>query len=604
MARQTFGQTLADFVVAPADGIWMVAAGAEVTFWDGPVDGGQHTDLLTAAAEPATSIFADQYGALPTFQGPDGIVGMWADAGGTSRAWIAARDTGTSTSRLDWLIVTDPAYGAAGDGIRDDTFSIQAAIDACDPGGTVYFPRGVYKTTATLDLGPGVTLLGSHANLMIGPGMTADQFPCYIQPAEPFTGTSVLQIIGDATDGEHPDISGEQRLTNLMLDGSQLTGTTIDGLFARGNVQNVVLQNVCIRRMPNNGIATGSRISDGQFPYSWRLNHVMLNRNAANGLWLRGNTDLTLLDCQALGNFGQGFVLTNCANSQLIGCRAEWNGSNGYRMTGNWGDWAGSGALQMTGCATDRNGHNGILIDSTGAGPFLIDGLATRRDGRNGGAGGGGYAGLAVSAATNPVLVSSVTCYPGNDDGGGGPSSPQYGARFTGNTYVAVSGGFLHAVDAGWSNGGTNTVLRRGLNIAERSGSTSAPVNNYAPPTDVGGNLSVGGYLTASSGQSNGQWNANGTTAKALNVGGTGGGIAIKEGGNTARLGVTQLVAGTVTVPNTSVTANTRINLFRQSPGGTLGHLSVTRTAATSFVITSSSATDTSFVAYELIEPS
>lgn len=74
--------------------------------------------------------------------------------------------------------------------------------------------------------------------------------------------------------------------------------------------------------------------------------------------------------------------------------------------------------------------------------------------------------------------------------------------------------------------------------------------------------------------------------------------------GSNKRMGVATLVAGTVTVANTSVTASTRIFVSRQASGGTLGHLSIgTVTAATSFVINSSSATDTSTVAWLLIEP-
>jgi hypothetical protein len=82
-------------------------------------------------------------------------------------------------------------------------------------------------------------------------------------------------------------------------------------------------------------------------------------------------------------------------------------------------------------------------------------------------------------------------------------------------------------------------------------------------------------------------------------------GITVAEGTN-AKQGVATLAAGTVTVSNTSVTANSRIFLTgQQSNGGTPGFLRVsTRVVGTSFTITSSSATDTSVVAYEIFEPS
>lgn len=78
---------------------------------------------------------------------------------------------------------------------------------------------------------------------------------------------------------------------------------------------------------------------------------------------------------------------------------------------------------------------------------------------------------------------------------------------------------------------------------------------------------------------------------------------AIKEGANAA-MGASILVAGTVTVSNTFVTANSRIFLTNQLVGGTVGILSIgTRVAGTSFVINSSSATDTSKIAWEIKEP-
>jgi hypothetical protein len=52
------------------------------------------------------------------------------------------------------------------------------------------------------------------------------------------------------------------------------------------------------------------------------------------------------------------------------------------------------------------------------------------------------------------------------------------------------------------------------------------------------------------------------------------------------------------------VTANSRIFLTCQTPGGTPGFLRVSaRTAGTSFTILSSSGTDTSVVAWEIFEP-
>jgi hypothetical protein len=64
--------------------------------------------------------------------------------------------------------VKSVTYGAAGDGVADDTAECQAAIDACVAagGGYVYFPEGTYNNTG-LTVGDYVTLIGDGAKSSI-----------------------------------------------------------------------------------------------------------------------------------------------------------------------------------------------------------------------------------------------------------------------------------------------------------------------------------------------------------------------------------------------------------------------------------------------------
>lgn len=117
--------------------------------------------------------------------------------------------------------------------------------------------------------------------------------------------------------------------------------------------------------------------------------------------------------------------------------------------------------------------------------------------------------------------------------------------------------------------------------------------------------ISTPGFFAMGSGQSGGTFNIFGNTPTTLQLGSAGGGLSVKEGAN-ARLGVTTLVAGTSVVANTSVTANTRIILTIQSLGTVAAPKAVAvtaRVAGTSFTITSADATDTSVIAWHLIEP-
>lgn len=384
-------------------------------------------------------------------------------------------------STLAWFNVKDPVYGAKGDGTTDDRASIQAAIDACPAGGIVYLPSGVYRTGATLKPKPGVVLQGVHANLMSGAGLTDP--PSYIQPLASFTGTALLTYQDQATGG-YSSLAAEHRLQDIQLDGSTLDGTKpVDGIYAAGNVQNVVLRNVTIRKMSNNGIVTAG-ISN-VFPYSWRLHSVMVDNCRGNGIIFTQMTDLTMDDVQVIGCWATGLKLTNIANSTLVACRAEWNGNYGFWFTGSWGNGAGSGGAVMSACSTDRNGWDGVRVDATGNGPLTIGELTTRRDGRNGGSGGGNYAGLALIGSTLPVVVSGVTCYPGTDDDGSGTNSPQYGVRLSSASNVQLDIAYLHASTQGLYDDGTSTSVTIGSTVTTATGPTTAPVRAVRPALGV-----------------------------------------------------------------------------------------------------------------------
>lgn len=490
-------------------------------------------------------------------------------------------------------------FGAEGDNTTDDTSAIQLALDTCPPGGVVEMPPGVYRTSASLIVPPGVTLLGTRTGLMYVPDLTDP--PSYLRPLPAFTGGAVIKFL-DAVTGGYDDISGEQRVLNLMIDGSDLTTPSIDGISADGNVQNVGLRDVTIRRVTGAGIRTGANA--GFYPYSWRLHRVLVDKTGWRGITVERMTDITMVDCQTIGCGDDGFYISNAANSQAIGCRAEWNTGNGFHITGSWATGTGSGGMLFGDCSTDRNDKNGVLVDSTGNGPIQFDNLHTRRDGRNAGAGAGAYAGFKVAAATTPVIVGMITCYPGVDDDGTQTNSPQYGVRVFDSTYVSVASGFLHAATTGWSAGTGNAVLRRGPNIGERTGTTAAPVDAFANPWGTAGNTEMGGYTTLDGGQSNGQWNIWAGQKNALNLGAAGAGVAIAEGTN-CRMGVATLNGTTaVVINNTSVAANDRIFLTINTPGGTVGSPYVfTRTAGTSFQIKSTVAGDTSVVAWEIKAP-
>lgn len=90
--------------------------------------------------------------------------------------WRVVRRRATATS-----VVNVVDFGAKGDNTGDDSVAIQAAIDSLPTsgtflGGTVYFPRGIYRTTSPITLKSNVRLVGdgsraSRINVASGAGL-------------------------------------------------------------------------------------------------------------------------------------------------------------------------------------------------------------------------------------------------------------------------------------------------------------------------------------------------------------------------------------------------------------------------------------------------
>ena len=85
----------------------------------------------------------------------------------SAEAGSSAGDTASAEIRTDYEYVTlnVKKFGARGDGVHDDTVSIQAAISCCPKDSRVYLPKGIYKVSSlflksdiTIDLAEGAVI--------------------------------------------------------------------------------------------------------------------------------------------------------------------------------------------------------------------------------------------------------------------------------------------------------------------------------------------------------------------------------------------------------------------------------------------------------------
>lgn len=157
----------------------------------------------------------------------------------------------------------------------------------------------------------------------------------------------------------------------------------------------------------------------------------------------------------------------------------------------------------------------------------------------------------------------------------------------------STGGGGNVNIIAGTSVGGTAGVI-----VFQTSGTnrwTMGTTGNFLATTDGVGNIG-----TTGANRPNDIFIAGNMTIEVA-----GKGLKIKEGSN-ATSGVATLSGGAVVVSTTAVTASSRIQLTPQTLGTILRPAAVgvtARTAATSFTITSGDVTDTSTVAWVIVEP-
>ena len=314
-------------------------------------------------------------------------------------------------------------------------------------------------------------------------------------------------------------------------------------------------------------------------------------------------------------------------------------GANGGPIALNGGNGgAGSATSGVGGTANLKAGNGGAGVAGGNGGVASLTGGNAGAGSASGGIGGTAAINAGDSAAVAGSAGGAVTINAKNgtsteSGGAGGNVTITSGVAGGDNTVNRAGGNFQATAGAskGSSTGGTVTITSGAGGLG--TGATGA----------VGGAISV----TAGAGGANvGTSGAGGTITVAAGLGGasgtpgaggdillraatttslqdrlrvrgsgdvevsnchlqiltTGYGLKIKSGSN-CKTGTATLVAGSVVVSNTTVTANSSIFLTSQSDGGMPGFLRITaKVVGTSFTITSSSVTDTSTVAWMIVE--
>jgi hypothetical protein len=344
-------------------------------------------------------------------------------------------------------------------------------------------------------------------------------------------------------------------ITRLVVRDLYILGTgsgTGDGIHlvkgANDSTPYTVIENVTIDDFGQDGVSIEN-------PIVTTLTNVRSQSHGRYGYNLYGQvagsagTSCALTGCYGNACTTAGFRMYNVVYSALDGCAADHNG------IGYLADTCQS--VSLSGCGAEGNTTNGFKV-TAGSGvnltsPWVYDNRGV---------------GIYLTGSTLACTVFGAV-----------DNSPNGTATSFIKTDTGCTASLIRCtnITANSITGGTVSLSTDSALTLTKAGATDVQLDNF------------GGVAVVSA---------------PFAILGAGFGLRVSEGSN-AKMGLSTLVGGTVVVSNTSVTANSRIFLTCQVPGGTPGFLRVSaRTASTSFTILSSSGTDTSQVAWLIVEPS
>jgi hypothetical protein len=202
-------------------------------------------------------------------------------------------------------------FGAVGDGVADDTATIQTAIDYCIANlRNLYFPAGTYLISSTLNFidnnyAPDYPF--PRLNQLILSGESGSK----IKAMPAFTGTMIL--MGDAANGIQ--YKGALFLDGLTIDGGNQEITLVAGVAGLG-FQARFYANKCNFL----GVTGANSIAlDGLYSSLWIKDCIIQGSGAhtTNGIGVRAKYTMCELDDCFVSYFGKAIYLTNFAETSV-----------------------------------------------------------------------------------------------------------------------------------------------------------------------------------------------------------------------------------------------------------------------------------------------
>lgn len=216
-------------------------------------------------------------------------------------------------------------YGAAGNGVADDTAEIQAALDAAHAagGGIVYLPAGTYNISSALTMYNRITLRGA--------GDFVTNIVQTSTSANGLVGASLIYIIIEHLRLTGPGSgTGEGIAFTVEFDYCILRDMSTTGWGSTGiDIEQPIVSNFTRVTSFNNGgsgfYIHGTGLGAGT---SISMDSCWAHDNVSNGYSFFNMTYCAMVACAAdnqVNSTKAGYLIDTCSSFGLIGCGSEGN---------------------------------------------------------------------------------------------------------------------------------------------------------------------------------------------------------------------------------------------------------------------------------------
>jgi hypothetical protein len=328
------------------------------------------------------------------------------------QSWTGAVARGVSSKLADTVSVKD--FGAQGDGITDDTTSIQNALNS--GAGSIFLPCGTYYV-GQLSIPSRTEFYGQSA--------------CSVLKAKAALNAAVLVLQNGYTERVY--------VHDFTIDGnaSNQSSTSAHGIYFNNS--------------DLSGAQTSANSTIGSNDPRQRIEDVLVTNTAGDGIYVdgRGATFISSVQVYKTGGYGihldawdsyiqladigatakSGLLLDlNAGSTRVSSVKSWYTGWNGSAFTGIDGDGVRvlSGGVILTNIETQDNGANGLYIN--GVSDVTVAGFRSQDAGR---AASNTYSAIKLNSASNNTIMGAYAR--------GVVSGTQYAAYA-----VSTSGGSAH----------------------------------------------------------------------------------------------------------------------------------------------------------------